>query len=126
MPGGRSRGGSCRARATSAPTSTDPASIRAVEAMAGLFVEHEVERIRAGPGPVAVNEPAEWMNAVTVSGSGFWATADELAEVSATLQNIADRFEGRGEDPSKRPPGARPIRLLAVTTIDVEQEARHP
>ena len=103
----------------------DPASIRAVEAMAGLFVEREVERIRTALAQWP-SEPAEWMNAVTVTGSGFWATADELAEVSATLQNIADRFEGRGEDPSKRPAGARPIRLLAVTTIDVEQEARHP
>ena len=28
------------------PDVDDPASIRAVEAMAGLFVEHEVERIR--------------------------------------------------------------------------------
>jgi DNA-binding transcriptional ArsR family regulator len=105
------------------PDAHDPASVRAVEAMATLFVEHEVERIRTALAAWP-SEPAEWMNAVTVSGSGFWATAEELTELSETLQGITDRFAGRGEDSAKRPAGARPIRLLAVTTVDVEQEAR--
>ncbi len=105
------------------PDVDDPASIRAVEAMAGLFVEHEAERIRTALAQWPT-EPPEWMNAVTVTGSGFWATADELAEVGAALQGITDRFAGRGEDPTLRPTGSRPVRLLAVTTIDVEQERR--
>jgi predicted transcriptional regulator len=106
------------------PDVDDPASVRAVEAMAQLFVEHEVERIRTALSRMA-DEPPEWMNAVAVTGSGFWATAEELTELSESLQHLADRFEGRSADPSRRPAGARPIRLLAVTTIDVEQEDRH-
>lgn len=105
------------------PDPSDPASVRAAEAMAGLFVEHEVERIRAWLTHFPSESP-EWMNASTVSGSAFWATANELADVSRTLHGIADRFEGRGEDASRRPAGARPIRLFAVTSVDIEQEAR--
>jgi hypothetical protein len=70
------------------------------------------------------SEPPEWMDAVTVSGAGFWATAEELTEFSETLQHLTDRFAGRSEDPSQRPAGARPIRLFAVATVDVDQEAR--
>ncbi len=79
------------------PDVDDPASIRAVEAMAGLFVEHEVERIRIALAKWP-SEPPEWMNAVTVSGSGFWATAEELTEVSETLQ---------GTSPTASPAAAR-------------------
>jgi DNA-binding transcriptional ArsR family regulator len=105
------------------PDLTDPASVRAVEAVAGLFVEHEVERIRHALA-MWPSEPPEWMDAVTVSGAGFWATAEELTEFSETLQHLTDRFAGRSEDPSQRPAGARPIRLFAVATVDVDQEAR--
>ena len=106
------------------PDFHDPASVRAVEVMAGLYVEHEVERIRAwlATGP---HESPEWVHASTITGSAFWATLDELAEVSQALQSLTDRFEGRGADPSLRPPGARPVRLFGVTSIDVEQERRH-
>jgi DNA-binding transcriptional ArsR family regulator len=105
------------------PDVADPESVRAVEAIAAMFVEHEVERIRRALAKWP-SEPPEWMNAVAVNGSGFWATAEELTELSEVLQGLTERFAGRGEDPSKRPPGARPIRLLAVATIDVDQEAR--
>jgi hypothetical protein len=106
------------------PDVEDPASIRAAEAIAQLYVEHEVERIRTALARMP-DEPPEWIDAVAVTGSGFWATAEELTELSESLQHLSDRFAGRGEDPSKRPPGARPIRLLAITAIDVEQEDRH-
>ena len=105
------------------PDFDDPASVRAVEVMAGLYLEHEVERIRAwlATGP---NQAPEWVHASTITGSGFWATVDELAEVSGALQSLTDRFAGRGTDPTLRPPGARPVRLFAVTSVDVEQERR--
>ncbi len=106
------------------PDLDDPSSVRAVEAIAGVFLDREVARIRAWIAGVA-DEPAEWVHASTIAGAGFWATAEVLAEVSEQLQSISDRFAGRQQDPSKRPPGARPIRLLAVTSVDVEQERRH-
>ena len=107
------------------PDFDDPASVRAVEVMAGLYVEHEVERIRTwlATGP---SESPDWVHASTITGSAFWATLEELAEVSRTLQSLTDRFEGRGTDPSLRPPDARPVRLFGVTSVDVEQERRHP
>ncbi len=106
------------------PDLDDPSSVRAVEAIAGVFLDREVARIRAWIAGVA-EESEEWVHASTIAGAGFWATAEELAEVSEQLQSISDRFAGRQQDPSKRPPGARPIRLLAGTSVDVEQERRH-
>lgn len=106
------------------PDLDDPSSVRAVEAIAGVYLDHELTRIRQWIARFA-EEPAEWVHASTIAGSGFWATAEELAEVSQQLQSIADRFAGRQEDPSLRPPGSRPVRLLAVTSVDLEQERRH-
>lgn len=101
----------------------DPASLRAAEAMGRVFVEHEFDRIRRWI-PRMVAEPQEWIQASGVMGSSFWATSDELAEVSQAILAISDRFEGRGDDPSLRPDGARPVRLFAVTGIDVDREDR--
>lgn len=106
------------------PDFDDPASLRAVEAMAELFLEHEVERIRRWLASYMTDAP-QWADATTVSGASFWATLDELAEVSTMLQQISRRFAGRSEDPTQRPAGSRPIRLLAVTSVDVDQEARY-
>ena len=107
------------------PDVDDPASIRAVEAIAELFVEHEVERIRMALATWP-SEPPEWMNAVTVNGSGFWATAEELTEVSETLQGITERFAGRGEDPSKRPPAPARSACSPSPRSTSSRKTRHP
>jgi DNA-binding transcriptional ArsR family regulator len=105
------------------PDEDDPDSIRAVEAMAELYVEHSVEHIRRWLARFD-QEPPAWNNAATVTGSSFWATQDELAELTRSIQGLADAFEGRSADPSKRPPGARPVRLFAAAHVDVGREQR--
>ncbi len=107
------------------PTHDDPAQLRAIETIATMVIEHEAERSRAWVAQMP-DEPAEWVDASTVTGSSFWATAEELAEVSKALQGIAERFEGRVQDPSLRPPGARPVHVFATAGVDIEQERRNP
>lgn len=105
------------------PDFDDPASLRALSELAGFAVEHEVEHVRRWVSHIA-DEAPEWVDASTITASSFWATREELAEVSRTLQEIADRFAGREDDPSLRPPGARPIRTFAVASVHFEREER--
>lgn len=105
------------------PDDEDPDSVRAVQAVAQLYVEHSIENTRAWLAALA-DEPSEWQHASTVTGSSFWATADELAELSRSLQQLADPFLGRADDPAARPDGARPIHLFATAHVDRLKERR--
>lgn len=95
----------------------DAASMRAVGELAGLMVLREAERFREFLGR-QTSQPEEWRDTVTVTTSSFWATAEEMRELVAAVNRLADRFAGRTTDPSKRPPGARPGRLLATVNPD--------
>jgi DNA-binding transcriptional ArsR family regulator len=90
-----------------------PGSLRAVQEVAMLGLDAEWRRAREYFAN-ADRESDEWVQASTFTRSTFWATADELAELSRDLQNITDRFAGRSADPTLRPPGARYARLMAV------------
>lgn len=89
-------------------------SLRAFQELAVLGLDAEWDRVRRYFAE-ADTEDEEWVQASTFTRSTFWATAEELAELSRDLQRITDRFAGRGADPSKRPPGARFARMVAVT-----------
>jgi DNA-binding transcriptional ArsR family regulator len=95
------------------PDRDSPGSLRALQEVATLGLDAEWDRTRAFFRQ-ADAEPDEWVQASTFTRSTFWATADELAQLSHDLQNITDRFAGRSADPSKRPPGARFSRMVAV------------
>lgn len=97
-----------------------PGSLLAVQAVAELGLESEFLRVREYFSRVEQEED-RWVQASTFSRSAFWATAEELAEFSREVQNLTDRFEGRSADPSKRPPGARHARFLAVVNPDPEE-----
>jgi DNA-binding transcriptional ArsR family regulator len=105
------------------PDMNDPDSLRAVEAMAGVFVDREVEHIHRWLAQ-ATTESSEWINSSTVTVSSIWATADEMDEISKTLQTFTDRFEARRSDPTTRPAGARPIRIFSAVHLDVAKEER--
>lgn len=91
----------------------NPASGPALTELVGLMLNREVERFRAF---IASNpqQPTGWQDTVSVTTSSFWATADELRELVETVTHLVDRFAGRQQDPSLRPEGARPARLLAA------------
>lgn len=101
----------------------DATSVRAVGELARAWVDHAVDQVRHWID-VAEDEPFEWLEASTIKTGGVWVTLDELTEVSDTIRGVTDRFDGRAHDPSTRPPGARPVRVLAVVAPDTAWEAR--
>ena len=105
------------------PDVNDPDSLRAVGAMAGVFVDREIEHIHRWLAQATTESP-EWINASTVTGSSIWATAEEMDELSKTVQALTDRFAGRGSDPNARPAGARPIRVFGAVHLDVAKVER--
>jgi DNA-binding transcriptional ArsR family regulator len=105
------------------PDYDDPASVRAVGAMATVALDQQIAHVRALIDRLA-DEPSVWVDSSTITSSALWATREELAEISDTLQHIADRFHGRNEDPRLRPIDARPIRVLGVAVVDVAREQR--
>ena len=96
-----------------------PGSMRAVQEVALLGLESEFQRVRAYFAH-ADREHDEWVQASTFTRSSFWATAEELAQLSRDLQGITDRFAGRGADASLRPEGARFARMVAIANPEPE------
>ncbi|WP_343898630.1 winged helix-turn-helix domain-containing protein [Ornithinimicrobium humiphilum] len=94
-----------------------PGSLHAVQELAALTVAREAERVTRFLS-AADTEPEEWLQAITISTGGFWATAEELRSLSEQVQHLLDRFAGRSDDPSKRPEGARHARLFAAVNPD--------
>lgn len=96
------------------PSEEIAGSRRAVAELAGLQVLRQAERVRTYLATYT-DETEEWAQASTITSSTFWATAEELAELSKHLQTIAAQwYAGREADPAKRPEGARRAHLFAV------------
>jgi DNA-binding transcriptional ArsR family regulator len=99
-----------------------PGSLTAVRELASVNVAREAERINRFLAR-ADEEPPEWVRAVTITRSSFWATAEEMAQLSRDLQEIAhERFGGRSADASLRPQGARFARLFAAVYPEAEEQ----
>lgn len=105
------------------PEEEIPGSILAVAEISKMLLERRVENIgawiEAMPG-----EPAEWNRASTTTHSSLWATAGEVAELARGIHALLDHFEGRNDDPSRRPEEARPVALFAAVHPDVARERR--
>lgn len=94
------------------PATELPGSSRAVVEVARVQLHRETERIQRYLDG-AEHEPQEWLDAATLSQSAFWATAEELRQLSEDLRDLVRRFDGR-IDPARRPAGARPAHLFGV------------
>lgn len=99
------------------PDADIPGSLHAVQAMAALGLQADFARAQAYFAQVD-KEADAWVQASTFTRSSFWATVEELAELSREVQNLTDRFAGRHADPALRPPGSRPSRMLALVNPD--------
>jgi len=98
-----------------------PGSLLAVQAVASLGLESEYLRAMDWFSRID-RESDEWLQATTFTRSSFWATAEELAQLSRDVQDITERFAGRHADPSKRPEGARFSRFFAVVNPEPEAD----
>lgn len=103
------------------PEHDDPSSIAEASELGALVVQREAARmaafLRAAPAHL---RSGEWIPAVTVSTATFWATAEEMAEVSQELATLLNRFEDRS-DPANRPEGAVKGRLFSTLNPDLEE-----
>lgn len=95
-----------------------PGSLPAAGAVAALLLDQEAGRVRDWLAR-AGSEAPEWLLASTLTTASFWATRDELADLAREVEALTDRFAGRWDDPSLRPAGSRPARLLGVVNADV-------
>lgn len=98
----------------------DPASAAAARSLTEVFVDREFRRVKEA---MAAPEPAEWVDAAIATQTIGWMTADELRDLDAEIFALLTKHRGRVHDPSLRPVGARPVRMLALAVPD--ERIRH-
>jgi hypothetical protein len=93
-----------------------PASDAEAEAAVDAFLDHEMtklkNRFRQRP-----KEPAEWQEGAGVLGETAWLTAAEMSATWAAMKELVLRYADRSRDPSRRPEGAREVRLFAASSV---------
>jgi predicted transcriptional regulator len=95
----------------------DREAFAAVVAAGSAFLNDAVERLNAWYARAADDDP-EWTKASTQRFTTFWATPEEMRELGDRISALTEPFQGRFEDPSTRPEGARHVRMLAATWTD--------
>lgn len=102
------------------PAPDMPGSLPAITELAALQLVREGERFHKFLAQ-ADREPEEWIQAITVTMSSFWANAEETAQLSRDIQQLTERFGDRDDVPARRPAGARQGRLFATVNPDPER-----
>ena len=98
------------------PSGLDTEGALAAEAAARAFLDHELARIKQRLSSLGL-EPEPWRAASGLIGSTTWMTAEELRDITDQLKQLLLTHKERAADPASRPPGAREVRLFAVTTV---------
>lgn len=103
------------------PEAGNPESLRTTATVAAFYVQHEANRVVDFMTRHGLSDE-EWLPGITVNSSSFWATKEELAELAAEIEHLADRFRGR-KDPAHRPAGSRKAHLFATVNPDFDLPA---
>jgi hypothetical protein len=98
------------------PEGLDTEGALAAEAATEAFLDHELVRMKQRLRRLGL-EPEPWRKASLLSGVSTWMTAAELRAVSEDLRRVLERYTDREEDPARRPPGAREVRLFVSTSV---------
>jgi len=91
----------------------DERRTRAVAELERVFVEHEMTKLMRWER-TAATYPKAWRAAALRSAAQTWLTDSELADLGRQITELMQTYRDRLSDPTKRPPGSRPVRLLAV------------
>jgi hypothetical protein len=67
--------------------------------------------------PWELTETAEWQEGTGVLDETTWLTAAELNTTWAAIKDLVLKFADRDRDPSRRPEGARAVRLFAASSV---------
>jgi hypothetical protein len=85
-------------------------------ALVRILLEHYIAELRQwsqrSPG-----YPPDWQQATGFTDMVLFVTPAELTELRDELYQPPARYTDRIEDPSLRPPGARPVRLLTSSYL---------
>jgi predicted ArsR family transcriptional regulator len=91
----------------------DPAATAAARELTDVLLARELELYRAWRETRA-DEPPAWAGEGSMWSSIAYLTAEELAEMRGEVEEMMVRHLERLEDPARRPPGARAVRLLSL------------
>jgi predicted ArsR family transcriptional regulator len=91
----------------------DERRTRAVAELERVFVEHEMAKLMRWER-TAATYPETWRAAALRSAAQSWLTDAELADLGRQITELMLTYRDRLSDPTKRPPGSRAVRLLAV------------
>ena len=61
----------------------------------------------------AALSPDRWRTVVSQNEAISWVTPEEAGEIEEELLSLMQRY-ARRHDPAQRPPGARPVELIAL------------
>jgi DNA-binding transcriptional ArsR family regulator len=95
----------------------DPEADIAAGAALRMFRERQFARYRTWLGTNR-SYPLEWRKAAGDGAFFFYLTVEELERLNGELEDLLMRwfrYEGRLEDPSKRPPDSVPVEMLVVS-----------
>ena len=93
---------------------SEPVDAQMTEAAMDAFLDHELAKLKNRFRQLA-QEPAEWRDGTGVLGETAWLTAAELSATWAAMKDLVLKFADR--DPSRRPEGARAVRLFAASSV---------
>ncbi|MCC2593534.1 winged helix-turn-helix domain-containing protein [Tessaracoccus sp. OS52] len=93
-----------------------PETMHASTELAVLSASHRVQGFQRAMAHVE-KESMEWLEATQVSNVGFWATAEETAQLGADIMEVLVRFKDR-RDAAQRPAGARWVHALSLIYAD--------
>jgi hypothetical protein len=94
---------------------TDQAFAQASRVLTEVFVDREVALIKAAR---TRPQPNGWVDSAVATQSVTWLTAEELSALGDQLMDILATHRDRIDDPTRRPPGSRPVRMIALAAPD--------
>lgn len=93
----------------------DPDVEAASHALTNVFIDRHIERIKRARDR---RQPDGWQDAALAVQAVTWLTVEENAELNEQISRLVLAHKERVADPAKRPPGARPIRVIALSVAD--------
>ncbi|MEV1285712.1 helix-turn-helix domain-containing protein [Micromonospora sp. NPDC049679] len=90
----------------------EPELARAGDAAADVLLDLEYRALREWLAVRRQEEPA-WRDAGFFNQSMGWCTPEEVTALQTEIRELFARYLPRLTDPDSRPPGARPVRLMA-------------
>jgi hypothetical protein len=89
--------------------------VEAAHVAGRVFLEREMARLLAWPEQRS-QHPKPWRrNASVMLGSIAYLTRPELDAFQNEVRELVQRYDERLRDPSTRPTGSRPVRVLGIT-----------